>query len=72
MGTHYNRLGEAMLMNMHNIGFYEEFDKIIYELSSNIIKYAPYLFFCNKHPQIYFLWGADQKYPLMITIKLSY
>ena len=29
----------------HNIGFYEDLTKIIFELSSNIIKYAPY-FFC--------------------------
>ena len=32
-------------MSTHNIGFYEDFTKIIFELSSNIIKYAPY-FFC--------------------------
>ena len=32
-------------MSTHNIGFYEEISKIISELSSNIIKYAPYLFF---------------------------
>ena len=33
-------------MSTHNIGFYEDFTKIILQLSSNIIKYAPYLFFC--------------------------
>ena len=32
-------------MSTHNIGFYEDLAKIIFELSSNIIKYAPY-FFC--------------------------
>ena len=32
-------------MSTHNIGFYEDLTKIIFELSSNIIKYAPY-FFC--------------------------
>ena len=32
-------------MSTHNIGFYEEISKIIPELTSNIIKYAPYLFF---------------------------
>ena len=32
-------------MSTHNIGFYEELTEIIFELSSNIIKYAPY-FFC--------------------------
>ena len=31
-------------MSTHNIGFYEDLTKIIFELS-NIIKYAPY-FFC--------------------------
>ena len=32
-------------MSTHNIGFYEDLTKIIFELSSNITKYAPY-FFC--------------------------
>ena len=32
-------------MSTHNIGFYEDLTKIIFELSSDIIKYAPY-FFC--------------------------
>ena len=32
-------------MSTHNISFYEDLTKIIFELSSNIIKYAPY-FFC--------------------------
>ena len=45
VGAHYNRLAEAILMSTHNIGFYEDLTKIIFELSSNIIKYAPY-FFC--------------------------
>ena len=35
------RLAEAILMSTHNIGFYEDLTKIIFELSSNIIKYAP-------------------------------
>ena len=30
-------------MSTHNIGFYEEISKIITKLSSNIIKYAPYI-----------------------------
>ena len=38
----------AILMSTHNIGFYEDLTKIIFELSSNIIKYAPY-FFCWLH-----------------------
>ena len=33
-------------MSTHYIGFYEALTKIIFELSSNIIKYAPYFFFC--------------------------
>ena len=33
-------------MSTHNIGFYEDLTKIIIELSSNIIKYAPYFFCC--------------------------
>ena len=43
MSTH--NIAEAILMSTHNIGFYEDLTKIIFELSSNIIKYAPY-FFC--------------------------
>ena len=33
-------------MSTHNIGFYEDLTKIIFELSSNIINYAPYFFCC--------------------------
>ena len=33
-------------MSTHNIGFYEDLTKIIFELSANIIKYAHYLFCC--------------------------
>ena len=35
MGAHKNRLGEAILMSTHNIGFHEEMTKIIFQLSSN-------------------------------------
>ena len=45
VGAHSNRLGEVILMSTHNIGFYEDLTKIIFQLSSNFIKYAPYLFF---------------------------
>ena len=38
-------------MSTHNIGFYEDLKKIIFQLSSNIIKYALYLFFCSLFPQ---------------------
>ena len=41
-----NCLAKAILMSIHNIGFYEDLTKIIFELSSNIIKYAPYFFCC--------------------------
>ena len=34
-------------MSTHNIGVHEEISKIISELSSNIIKYAPYFFCCR-------------------------
>ena len=33
-------------MSTHNIGFYEDLTKIIFELSSNIIKYVPDFFCC--------------------------
>ena len=33
-------------MSTHNIGFYEDLTKNIFQLSSNIIKYAPYFFCC--------------------------
>ena len=39
--------GKVILMSTHNIGFYEELTKNIFELSSNIIKYAPYFFCCK-------------------------
>ena len=41
------RLAEAILMSTHNISFYEDLTKIIFELSSNIIKYTPYFFCCS-------------------------
>ena len=34
-------------MSTHNIGFYEDLTKNIFELSSNIIKFAPYFFCCE-------------------------
>ena len=48
MSTHNIGFAEAILMSTHNIGFYEDLTKIIFELSSNIIKYAPYYFCCWK------------------------
>ena len=32
-------------MSTHNIGFYEEMAKLIFQLSLNIVKYTLYLFF---------------------------
>ena len=38
-------------MSTHNIGFYEDLTKIAFNLlSSYIIKYVPYLFFCVTVP----------------------
>ena len=34
-------------MSTHNIGFYEDLTNFFFELTSNIIKYAPYLFCCT-------------------------
>ena len=33
VGAHSNRLAETILMSTHNIGFYEDLTKIIFELS---------------------------------------
>ena len=40
-------------MSTYNIGFYEDLKKIIFELSSNIIKYAPYFFCCQTQDCFY-------------------
>ena len=55
-------------MSTHNIGFYEDLTKIIFELSSNIIKYALY-FFCWQRPnwklhiEALFVQNQTEKYP---------
>ena len=36
VGAHYNCLAETILMSTHNIGFYEDLTKIIFELLSNM------------------------------------
>ena len=36
-------------MSILNIGFYEDLTKIIFQLSSNIIKYVAYLVFWSSH-----------------------
>ena len=38
-------------MSNHNIGFYEEMAKIIFQLSSNIIKYGLYLSRAMRKPR---------------------
>ena len=56
-------------MSTHNIGLYEDLTKIIFELSSNIIKYAPYFFCWNdrvpnpffKSLQAFFAVGLDSE-----------
>ena len=53
-------------MSTQDIGFYEFLTKIIFELSSNIIKYAPY-FFCWKP-----LWLLCQYHFSNKIIILSY
>ena len=35
MGAHWNCIRKVILMSTHNIGFYEEMAKIIFQLSSN-------------------------------------
>ena len=58
-------------MSTHNIGFYEDLTKIIFELSSNIIKYAPY-FFCwtyvSKH--LGSLWGKRKMINWLVQFKM--
>ena len=54
MGTHYNRLAEAILMSTHNIGFYEELTKIIHQLSSATLLmffWVTYIFSSNGRDQ---------------------
>ena len=48
-------------MSTHNIGFCEDLTKIIFELSSNIIKYAPY-FLC---------WGDQMAVPYYCPILMT-
>ena len=55
-------------MSTHNIGFYEDLTKIIFELSSNIIKYAPY-FFCWSLV-IFFLWAETKQIKVCTLLDL--
>ena len=66
-------------MSTHNIGFYEDLTKNIFESSLNIIKYAPY-FFCwhlcsfiasfidSLRNPAFFMWDLS----LMVTVKFVY
>ena len=58
-------------MSTHNIGFYEEISKIIPYLSSNIIKYAPYLFFCSLYSQLALLLLGTKRNPEITAGKLK-
>ena len=62
MSTHNIGFYEATLMSTHNIGFYEDLTKNIFELSSNIIKYAPYFFCCSQ-----FCYNLISLYSLFVT-----
>ena len=55
-------------MSTQNIGFYEDLTKIIFELSSNIIKYAPY-FFCCFAVCTYEEWSEGQLNSSKVEIK---
>ena len=61
-------------MSPHNIGFYEDLTKIIFELSSNIIKYAPYFFCCdsNEQPLHRLLWRTDKNHHSSIIKYIPY
>ena len=59
-------------MSTHNIGFYEDLTKIIFKLSSNIIKYAPYFLCCtgSGDKQLFWLYVSlpdSQLFSLLIT-----
>ena len=52
-------------MSTHNIDFYEDLTKNIFELSLYIIKYAPYLFFCVLYiDSSIFVWRNITAIPL--------
>ena len=49
-------------MSTHNIGFYEDMTKIIFQLSSNIIKYAPYFLCCLIDSFFAYFWLPVHEY----------
>ena len=55
MGTHQNRLVEAILMSTHNISFYGKLTKIILQLSSNTLLICSTVLCCGRpHVQLLF------------------
>ena len=63
-------------MSTHSIGFYEYLTKIIFELSSNINKYAPYFFCCTRFKRGLQMWVTNVGYMLFshggVTMKLEF
>ena len=57
-------------MSTHNIGFYEDLTKIIFELSSNIIKYAPYFFCCVVRNRLFAYAKTKTQISFVVTVKL--
>ena len=57
-------------MSTHNIGFYEDLTKIIFELSSNIIKYTPYFFCCLYYTSAYSLFTQQENQALKAEINV--
>ena len=59
-------------MSTHNIGFYEDLRKIIFQLSSNFIKYAPYLFFCSLVTWFMFQYAMSEEQMSRVTRKPTF
>ena len=60
MGARKNRLAEAILFSTHNIGFYEDLTKIIFQLSSNKHLISSSVSFSSLS-----LWSVMKKKPLL-------
>ena len=59
VGTHQNRLAEVILMSTHNIGFYEDLTKIIFQLSStmHLIFSSAKVLIKQQQLRLYFTFG---------------
>ena len=57
-------------MSTHNIGFYEDLTKIIFQLSSIIIKYAPYFFCCDEGHIGLFIYNKSTNYTTLRSLFL--